>query len=155
MRKMMMLLVFAAIVTLGYAQKGNTSAGFTLGHAVDTENTIAGLDFRYNVTDELRLAPSISHYFKNNHLSAWAIDVNAHYVFALNDLFGFYPLGGVGLTFWDSKWSSSNVNRLGLNVGLGVELYATKEVTVGLEMKYYITSRFDQAVAGLRVGYNF
>lgn len=152
---MIVLFVLAVITTVGYAQKGKTSAGFALGHAFDTENVIAGVDLRYNVTNEVRLAPSISHYFKNNSLSAWAIDVNAHYVFILSDVFGFYPLGGVGLTFWDHKYASSSANRFGLNVGLGGEIYATKEVTVGLEMKYNIVSDFDQAIIGVRLGYNF
>ncbi|MDD4116559.1 MAG: outer membrane beta-barrel protein, partial [Massilibacteroides sp.] len=85
--------------------------------------------------------------------SAWAVDVNAHYVFQMTDMFGFYPLGGVGLAFWD--FGGNGENRFGLNVGLGGELYATRDVTVGLEMKYNIVSDFDQAIIGLRIGYNF
>jgi hypothetical protein len=153
MRRVIVLFMLAVITTAGYAQKGKTSAGFALGHAFDSENVMAGLDFRYNLTDEVRLAPSLSHFIKKNHVSAWAIDVNAHYVFDLNDMFAFYPLGGVGLSFWDF-WGHGE-NRFGLNVGLGGELYATKEITVGLEMKYNIVSDFDQAIAGIRIGYNF
>lgn len=149
---MIMLLVFAAISTIGYAQKGQTSAGFTLGHAFDSENVVAGIDLRYNVTDELRVAPALSHFIKKNNANAWAVDVNLHYVFPLTDMFGFYPLGGAGLTYWDAGNAKA---RLGLNIGLGGEIYATKEVTVGLEMKYNIVSDFDQAIIGLRVGYNF
>ncbi|WP_085536044.1 outer membrane beta-barrel protein [Massilibacteroides vaginae] len=155
MKRVIMLLLLTVITTVGYAQKGKTSAGFTLGHAFDTENVIAGIDLQYNVTDEVRLAPSLSHFIKNNGLNAWAIDINAHYVFTLSDVFGFYPLGGVGLTFWDYKWRHSSMNRFGLNVGLGGEIYATKEITVGLEMKYNIMSDLDQAIAGIRIGYTF
>lgn len=154
MKRLIVLLVFTAIATIGYAQKGQTSVGFTLGHAFDTENVIGGLDLRYNITDDVRLAPSLSHFFGNNGLSAWAVDVNAHYVFKLTKEFGFYPLGGVGMTFWDHKWGGST-NRFGVNVGLGGELYATKEFTVGLEVKYNIVSDFEQAIAGIRLGYNF
>jgi len=153
MKRMIMLFVFAAIATIGYAQKGQSSVGFTLGHSFDTENVIAGLDFRYNVTNEVRLAPSLSHFVKHDGLSAWAIDMNAHYVFPLTDMFGFYPLGGAGLTFWDLGGYTRN--RFGLNIGLGGELYATKEITIGLEMKYNIVSTYEQAIIGLRVGYNF
>lgn len=150
---MIVLFVLAVITTVGYAQKGQTSAGFTLGHAFDSENVTAGIDFRYNVTNEVRLAPSLTHFIKNNHVSAWAVDVNAHYVFTLSDMFGFYPLGGVGLTFWD--FGRHGRNRFGLNVGLGGELYATRDITVGLEMKYNIVSDYDQALIGVRLGYNF
>lgn len=154
MKKVILVFLLAVMATVGYAQKGQTSAGFTVGYGFDYENVITGLDFRYNVTNEVRLAPSLSYYVKNNGLSAWAIDLNAHYVFPLTDMFAFYPVGGGGLTFWDHKWGSG-ANRFGLNVGLGGELYATKEITVGLEMKYSIVSDYDQAVLGVRVGYNF
>lgn len=154
MKKVILLFLLVVMATSGYAQKGKTSAGFTLGYGFDRENVIAGLDFRYNITNEVRLAPSLSHYIKKDGLSAWAIDMNAHYVFPLTDMFAFYPVGGVGLTLWDHKWGGS-ANRFGLNVGLGGELYATKEITVGLEMKYSIVSDYDQAVVGVRVGYNF
>lgn len=153
MRKMIVLLVLAAITTVGYAQKGQTSGGFTLGYTFDTDNVTAGLDLRYNLTNEVRLAPSLTHYIKHRHWSAWAIDVNAHYVVQVTDMFGFYPLGGVGLTFWDI--AGHGENRFGLNVGLGGEIYATKEITVGLEMKYNIVEDFSQALIGMRIGYNF
>ena len=39
-------------------------------------------------------------FVKDDGLSAWAIDVNAHYVFKLSDMFGFYPLAGLDLSFW-------------------------------------------------------
>ncbi|MDD4116569.1 MAG: porin family protein, partial [Massilibacteroides sp.] len=134
MKKGFLLFVFVIVVSTIYAQKGKTSAGFTLGHAFDSENVVAGLDLRYNITDEVRLAPALSHFIKNDGVSAWAVDVNAHYVFQMTDMFGFYPLGGVGLAFWD--FGGNGENRFGLNVGLGGELYATRDVTVGLEMKY-------------------
>lgn len=151
---MIMLLVFAAVATVSYAQKGQLSAGFNVGHAFDSNNVLTGVDFRYNLTDELRLAPSLSHFIKNNGLSAWAVDVDMHYVFPLTDMFGFYPLGGAGVSFWNMH-GCKNKSRLGLNVGLGGEVYATKEVTVGMEMKYLIVSDYDQAIIAFRVGYKF
>ena len=51
------------------------------------------------VTDAFRLTPSITHLVKNDGLSAWAIDMNAHYVFKLSEMFGFYPLAGLSLSF--------------------------------------------------------
>ena len=55
------------------------------------------------VTDAFRLTPSITHLVKNDGLSAWAIDMNAHYVFKLSEMFGFYPLAGLSLSFLESK----------------------------------------------------
>ena len=50
---------------------------------------------------------------------------------------------------------SRNVSRLGLNIGLGGEVYASRELTVGLEMKYNLIKDFDQALAAVRIAYNF
>ena len=42
-----------------------------------------------------------------------------------------------------------------MNIGLGAEVYATRELSLGLEVKYNIVKDIDQALLGLRVGYNF
>ena len=90
--------------------------------------------------------------------STWAIDLNAHYVVKLSEMFGFYPLAGLSLSFWN--WDaghglSHNETRLGANIGLGGEVYATDNLSIGLEVKYNIIKDFDQAMLGVRVGYSF
>ena len=100
---------------------------------------------------------------QNGALSAWAIDVNAHYVFKLSDMFGFYPLAGLDLSFWKVSLGNSaslNKTRLGANIGLGGEVYATDQLSVGLEFKYNILKswgdlRLSQPLLALRIGYNF
>ena len=47
------------------------------------------------------------------------------------------------------------MTRFGANIGLGGEVYATDQITVGLEFKYNIIKDFDQPILGVRVGYNF
>ncbi len=86
-------------------------------------------------------------------MNAWAIDMNAHYVFKLSDMFGFYPLAGLSLSFW--KAGPFNETRFGANVGLGGEVYATDRISVGLEAKYNIIKDLDAAALAVRVGYNF
>lgn len=107
----------------------------------------------YCVTDAFRLTPSITHLVKNDGLSAWAIDMNAHYVFKLSEMFGFYPLAGLSLSFWKAgPWDAT---RFGANIGLGGEVYATDRISVGLEAKYNIIKDLDAAALAVRVGYNF
>jgi len=38
---------------------------------------------------------------------------------------------------------------------LGGEVYATDNLSIGLEVKYNIIKDFDQAMLGVRVGYSF
>ncbi len=80
-------------------------------------------------------------------------------------MFGFYPLAGIDLSFWKFSDSinisghtisaSKNWTRFGVNLGLGGELYATDQISVGLEIKYTIIKDFDEAHIGLPVGYTF
>lgn len=157
--KRLLFVVLLAVISLGvYAQQGQQSVGLSIGYGFDTNNATIGFDYRYNITDEFRITPSLTHFVKNDGLSAWAIDMNAHYVFKLSDMFGFYPLAGVSLSFWKAGVThdmSINETRFGANLGLGAEIYATDRITVGLEAKYNIVKDVDQALMAVRVGYNF
>lgn len=170
MKKLVLLLacmVCTYMQSFAQTSRGDSSLGFNLGYGFESENATLGIDYRYNITDEVRIAPSLTYFVKADDLSAVAIDVNAHYVVQLSDVFGFYPLAGVDLSFWKWHHSRLDVNdfgkrddshketRLGVNLGLGAEVYATKEMTIGLEVKYNIVKDLDQAWLGVRVGYNF
>ena len=161
MKKLIVMLMLTLFSIGAYAQtqQGQSSFGFNLGYNFnDVGNATIGIDYRYCVTDAFRLTPSITHLVKNDGLSAWAIDMNAHYVFKLSEMFGFYPLAGLSLSFWN--WDaghglSHNETRLGANIGLGGEVYATDRISVGLEAKYNIIKDLDAAALAVRVGYNF
>lgn len=158
MKKVFVLLF--ALVAIGHAsgqtKQGDSSLGLTVGYSLDShvKHPVVGFDYRYNITDEVRVAPSISHYFKHNGLSAWMGEVNAHYVVKLDDQFGFYPLGGITFSSWSTA-CNDDLTRLGATIGLGGELYATALITVGLEVKYCIIQDVSHPLAGIRVGYNF
>ena len=156
MKKLVVMLMLTLFSVGAFAQteQGQSSFGFNLGYNFnDVGNTTLGIDYRYCIVDNVRLSPSVSHLIKHNGLSAWAIDMNAHYVFKLSDMFGFYPLAGLSLSFW--KLGSWNETYLGANLGLGGEVYATDLITVGVEAKYNIIKDLDGAAVALRVGYNF
>lgn len=160
MKKLFVICMLTVISMSAFAQtqQGQSSFGFNLGYGFnDNGNALVGLDYRYNFTDEVRFAPSLTYFVKDNGLSAWAIDMNVHYVFKLSDMFGFYPLAGLDLSFWKASvrdWSH-NMTRFGANIGLGGEVYATDQLNIGLEFKYNIIKDFDQPILALRVGYNF
>lgn len=159
MKRLILILALAVVSLSVFSQtrRGDSSFGLNVGYGFDTDNATIGVDYRYNVTDEFRLAPSISYYTKNDNLSACSLDMNAHYVFKLSDMFGFYPLGGVNLSFWkyDHVLNNDTSTRFGFNIGMGGEVYATDDITVGLEAKYNTVEDWDQAYLTVRVGYNF
>lgn len=160
MKKFVMIFMFVALSVGAFAQtqQGQSSVGFAVGYGFDSKNATLGVDYRYCLTDAVRLSPSLTYFVKNDGLSAWAIDLNAHYVFKINEMFGFYPLAGLDLSFWKLDLGhdlSLNKTRFGANIGLGGEIYATQNLSVGLEVKYNIIKDADQALLGVRVGYNF
>lgn len=156
MKKIIMVMMLTVISMGVFAQtkKGDTSVGFNVGYAFDTENALFGLDLRHNLTNEFRLAPSMTYLAKNQGISALMLDLNAHYVFKLNDQFGFYPLGGLNLSFWNPG-GDDTLTRFGVNIGLGAEVYATEQVSVALETRYNIVKDIDQALMAVRIGYKF
>ncbi|MCD8135814.1 MAG: porin family protein [Parabacteroides gordonii] len=168
MKKLIVMCMLAIISMSAFAQtqQGQSSFGFNIGYGFnDFGNALLGVDYRYNFTDEVRFAPSLTYFVKDDGVSAWAIDMNVHYVFKLSEMFGFYPLAGLDLSFWkgsvDGEFlgqrikATANETRFGANIGLGGEVYATDQLTVGLEFKYNIIKDFDQPILGVRVGYNF
>lgn len=160
MKKLIMMLMLVAVSLGAFAQtqKGTSSAGLTIGYGFDSENATIGVDYRYCITDAVRLAPSLTYFVKDDGVSAWAIDLNAHYVIKLSEMVGFYPLAGLDLSFWKVDLGHSlsyNQTRFGANIGLGAEIYASRNLTVGLEAKYNIIKDLDQFLIGVRVGYNF
>lgn len=164
MKKIVMLLLLAVIGFSASAQieRGRSSVGLNLGYGFDTENPVIGIDYRYLLTNAIRINPGVSHYIKKDGLSAWAIDLNFHYLVPLSQTVNFYPIVGADLSFWDQRLvkepraeGSKATTRFGANLGLGLEVYATNNLTVGLDVKYMIISKVDQAVLSARVGYNF
>lgn len=160
MKKCIMMLMLIVWSASAYAQtqRGQSAGGFSIGYGFDSGNATLGVDYRYCLTDAVRLSPSLTYFVKDDGLSAWAIDLNAHYVVKVSEMFGFYPLAGLDLSFWkvDLGHSTSwNQTRFGVNLGLGGEVYATQNLTVGVEVKYNLIKEMDQALLGVRVGYNF
>ena len=148
---MMLMLAVFSLGAYAQTQQGQSAVGFNIGYGFDSKNATLGVDYRYCITDAVRLSPSLTYFVKNDNHSTWAIDLNAHYVVKLSEMFGFYPLAGLSLSFWN--WDaghglSHNETRLGANIGLGGEVYATDNLSIGLEVKYNIIK--DTGVAHCR-----
>ena len=116
MKKLIVTVALAFLSAAGYAQQGHASAGVNTGYALDRESVTFGLDFRYNVWRNVRIAPSVTHMFRNNGASAWYIDFDAHYVVSVTRYFAFYPIGGMGMSVWECR-DRRRTLRYGRNIG--------------------------------------
>jgi opacity protein-like surface antigen len=197
MKKVFLLIVGFVLTASAFAQtklggeKGVSSVGILAGYAVDNKTFTAGFDFRYNVLDRLRLAPSVMYLFTSNYyipeykgyeptpkFNTWYANVDVHYLLRVTREMTIYPLAGVGLSVWQYDLSGlpaiavdgigfgyelfpetldDTKVRLGLNLGVGIERRMTRDIILGAEFKYNLTSEnlYNQAMILGRVAYYF
>lgn len=168
-RKAMFILVAALVACSVNAQeKGDMAAGLNLSYGLhsDYKNFGIGAKFQYNLTDAIRIEPSVSYFLKKDYMSMWDINANIHYLFHVGDNFVIYPLAG--LTFLGAKadfgdalgeWgdlvegyggkTSASETKFGANLGGGAQYWLTKNFALNLEIKYQLVSDFDRPVISL------
>jgi len=154
-------------------EKGISSVGVIVGHAIDSKSLTIGADYRYNIQDKIRLAPSALYVLRNDYLSTLYLNADAHYLARITDEITIYPIGGLGVSmkryedFIDVedigsiedlfKTKTETKIRVGLNLGFGGEMRMTKDIIVGAEFRYNLTTEriYDQAMLLVRVAYYF
>lgn len=153
-----------------FAQKGEMAVGANINYG--TEGSIGfGAKYRYNILDALRIEPSFDYYVGEHSINMFDINVNAHYLFDVVDKVKVYPLFGLGFTSWGVSGnfagddgamdeymeasSSSRLNKIAVNIGVGGEYLLSEKIAINLEMKYQIISNFNQFVIGAGVAYKF
>jgi opacity protein-like surface antigen len=176
MKKLVFLTVcFVAFVANSNAQsnykgeKGISSIGVIMGHAIDSKAFTVGADYRYNVLDRVRLAPSVLYTFENDYTNTLYFNADAHYLARITKKVTIYPIGGIGVSVWkydgiingledlfDIDDSHTKVS-IGLNLGFGGEIRLTPDILVGAEFRYNLTSErfYDQAMLLARAAYYF
>jgi outer membrane protein X len=186
----LLAICLAGFATVGYAQggdmirkgeKGVSSVGGIVGYAVDNKTVAVGVDYRYNIKDRLRLAPSVLYTMKTDDISTWVVNADVHYLARITDEVTIYPAGGLGLSVWNFEYgtpetpgkevsgeetsgegasvvpASETKIRLGLNLGFGGEMRVNKDIIVGAEFRYNLTTEraYDRAMILARVAYYF
>ena len=173
MRVIVFIVSFVFLLTNGFAQKnmhgekGVSSVGGIVGYAIESEKAVIGIDYRYNIHDKIRLAPSVLYAIKKDNIDMWYFNADAHYLARVTDLVTLYPIGGLGISAWrnrpypllpdilDTQKIETNI-RAGLNLGFGGEIRLTKDIIAGMEFKYNWTKQlYNQAMLLARVAYYF
>jgi hypothetical protein len=188
MKKLVFITVcLVAFAISGFAQsefsgeKGISSIGVIAGYAVDNKSLTIGADYRYNIMDNVRLAPSALYVLENDYVSRFYANADVHYLARITDEITLYPIGGLGISatkfgsysgvhgdledagYWPSYGSfydftkSETKIRVGLNLGFGGEVRVTKDIIVGAEFRYNLTTEraYDQAMLLARAAYYF
>lgn len=179
-------LVFAVMLMMCgsmFAQKGEKAASINLGYGSGSlhKSFKIGAEFKYNVTDAIRIAPGFDYFFKSDGVGLWSANVNGHYLFDIKSVEGLkvYPLVGLtvlgtmssgaeGSVDMGEDWSehytdsgddvdieSGNVTKFGANIGAGVQYPILSNLDMGFEIKYQFVKDFDQIVFGINAAYKF
>ena len=164
-------------------EQGVSSVGVILGHAVTSKSLTVGADYRYNILDRVRLAPSFMYVLKNEGMNSMYLNADAHYLARITKEITIYPIGGLGILsrkfdhffdpndygygeegygeddygYYQRLIKPKTKTYVGLNLGFGGEMRVTKDIIVGAEFRYNLTAErfYDQAMLLARVAYYF
>ena len=98
-----------------------------------------------------------------------ALNMNVHMPLSIipSGLFTLYPLAGVNYTSWsfhkrgagspivEGDDVSNRSNKLGVNLGAGLEVYATSNLKLFVEGKYTGAKNYSYGAVTVGIGYRF
>ena len=175
-----MAIVAIAAVTMSVAaqaqQAGDMAAGghLAIGMGDNFTNVGIGGKFQYSVTDPIRIEGSLTFFLPKKEgvaglseakLSFWDFCVNGHYLFPVSDQFTVYPLAGLGIQGWKSKYTGEFSSVLGggsasgsdvcFNLGGGIDLKLTDVLFLNAELKYRVVKNWDRFIISAGITYKF
>lgn len=145
--------VFAAQAQV---EKGGLAIGGNVVYGDFIESMGLGARVQYGILDNLRTELGFNYYFEHNDVNMYDINLNFHYLLGLwEQKLYVYPI--VGLNFSHAGVDGfDGVNKLGANLGAGLEYELTERVGVNLEYRHsFVKDPLDQNVIGLGFNYKF
>lgn len=183
MKRLVLFFVgFMACCNFVFAQQNEKAISVNLGYGSGSfhKSFKVGAEFKYNITDAIRIAPGFDYFFKSEGIGLWSANVNGHYLFEIRSveglkvypLFGFTLLGsmGDGVDMGDIDYSDipgyeeyideevdggGNATKFGCNLGAGIQYPILDNIDLGFELKYQFVKDFDQFVLGINAAYKF
>ncbi|MDR0825289.1 MAG: porin family protein [Prevotella sp.] len=157
MKKVLLVLILAALSLGVNAQTGSKEVMPKIGYQTELERFGIGVEGRYFLTDNIRLAPGLTFLLPKNHITGFDVDVNVHYVFPLQNGLSVYPfIGGAMLNNRISyEGVSDKGTDFGFNIGAGVQYDITDNGYLNLEFKYTFVDGKDPAYIMLGYGIKF
>lgn len=153
-----------------FNSKGQKSVGLRAGFTSRNTTATAGLYFSYRFTDHFRFSPKVDYAFRHDRVDAFSFNFDAEMPISLcpaTNRVNFYPIAGLNYTTATSHAaasiiesrssddSSQRINRFGLNLGAGIEYFATPTLRLAFEAKAQLLKQQTGAWLTASIGYVF
>lgn len=171
MKKLFLLIAIFMCAVGASAQtfKGEGSILGNLGYQTNYERFGLGVQGRYVMANNLRIAPDVTLFFPKDKVTGLDINLNFHYVFNFSkdgQGFSVYPLAGIGMqnNFYGKRTvtvngenveqKSENKTKFAFNLGGGISLPLSAHSFLNAEAKFMFVDE-DNVVIMLGYGYKF
>jgi opacity protein-like surface antigen len=141
------------------AQVGDWSVGAQMNFG--SKNSMAGIgaQVQVEIAQHLRVAPEFIYYFKDNGVKDYNVNLNAQYVIGTGAPgLNVYPIAGLTYAHFseDALYGSNTFNRVGANVGCGVEYNISgSPISFYAEERVQILKDWTQSVTAFGIKYKF
>ena len=161
MKKFTLLLVclMVGFTTLFAQRAGDSSLGLNLNYASETSFGL-GARYQYNITDNIRIEPEFTYYFKHDYCSFWDMGANVSYLFPIASDVTIYPLAGIGYMHGKFTPAGGEVSEFSddsfqAKLGAGVEFKLLPTTKLIIEPKYQFNDFENQFIITAGIAYCF
>lgn len=148
--------------------RGEKSVGLRGGFTTVNTTATAGLYFSYRFSKYLRFSPKMEYAFRHNSSDAFSFNFDCEMPLSISSTqrVNVYPIVGLNYTTISTKYhymidenrsddSSDRSNNFGLNVGGGIEFFATPTLRLAFESKCLVIKKNTGGWFSVSVGYRF
>lgn len=169
MKKLLLTIALAVFAVSSYAQTqpGEKSLIIKGEYKTEAKQFGIGVGGRYGLIENLRIAPDAVFMFPKDKTIGLDINVNAEYVFTLEDGMSIYPLAGLnmynghhsGKTYFkgtaaEFKSSSNSFTEFGFNIGCGFDYNLSDTNFLNAQFTYTFND-WDYATFAIGYGIRF
>jgi outer membrane protein X len=130
MKKFILIALMGLMSIGGFAQ---SSVGLNAVHSTGVLNNYGiGVKLGYEVTDNIRVAPSFNYFFEKDQIRQLGANIDLQYLLKFGKA-TVYPLVGVN---YSNYKADSSVDGWNINLGGGAEYNLYKNISVGVEAKH-------------------
>lgn len=157
MKKILAIVCVMLVGTMAaHAQfdKGRFAVGASVLYGSEIESAGINARAQYSILNNARVELSGDYFFKHNETTMYDLNLNVHCPVNLSQQRLFiYPIIGLAFTHADYPTPAEDLNKVGINLGSGIEYNLNNRISIELEYRHSIMKSIDQGVIGLGVNY--